>query len=165
MYKDQTQDQRLDLKTFFSLAINLKINNPKDSIFKYATKVLSSIDIFEANWNLFQSILFKIGISEPATLPIILKSLLKHPEWVDQNKTKDFIHSIILEHLPKVHNFEISWALWFADRVSISLNNNIAQSIFNSRDYISILTAFRFKQKGLISSTLDMSRIESQLNR
>ena len=162
--RSKIKEQNIDLKTFFSLVINLRIENPKDSIFKYAARKLSNMDICKQNWKLYQSILFKIGLYEPITLPIILKPFLRYNKLLDKIKTKKFIHTLIQEHLPKVHNFEVAWALWFAYVFSININKNIAQDILNSRDHISIIMALDLKEKGLISSEVNVSKIESTLN-
>lgn len=161
--RNSIKGQRTDLMNFISLSFNLTIDNPKDSVLKFAIKKLSYQKILRPNWKLFQALLFKIGISEPVTLPILLKILLNHPDWINKDMIDQFIHEILEEHIYKGHNFEVAWALWIAKCFSIDIKDSTAQKIFKSRDVISIIIALDLKEIGLITELVDLSQIEAEL--
>lgn len=156
--------QITDLKNYVSFALDLVIKHPKDSVLKFAIKKLFYDRIFKSNWNLFESLVYRMGISEPVILPEILKLLLTYQDWVDKVKLKRFLTSIISEHVYKGHDFEVSWALWIAKTFSIKINKSLAQQVFDSRDSISILICFDMIQMKLISDKLNLSSIESEIN-
>jgi hypothetical protein len=156
--------QKTDLKNYVSFALELVTNHPKDSVLKFAIKKLFYDRIYKSNWNLFESLIFRMGISEPVILPEILKLLLTYESWVNKDKLKRFINSIILEHVYKGHHYEVSWALWIAKTFSIGIKKTLAQQIFNSRDSISILICFDMIQRKLISDKVNLSSIESEIN-
>ena len=156
--------QTTDLKNYVSFALELVANHPKDSVLKFAIKKLFYERIYKSNWNLFESLIFRMGISEPVILPEILKLLLTYENCVNKDKLKRFLNSIISEHVYKGHDFEVSWALWIAKSFSIKINKSLAQQIFDSRDSISILICFDMMQRKLISDKINLSSIDSEIN-
>ncbi|MBB3841543.1 hypothetical protein FHS57_005571 [Runella defluvii] len=156
--------QITDLKNYVSFALELVTNHPKDSVLKFAIKKLFYDRIYKSNWNLFESLIFRMGISEPVILPEILKLLLTYENWVNKSKLKKFLYSIISEHIYKGHNFEVSWALWIAKTFSIKISKPLAQQIFDSRDSISILICFDMMQRKLITDKINLDSIESEVN-
>lgn len=155
--------QRKDLKNFISLAFKLTNENPRDSVLKFAVKQFHYIKIFKENWSLFESLLFKMGTSEPVILPEILKLLLKYETWIDYDKLEQFTTEILWEHHYKGHNFEISWGLWIAKTFSIHIDDKLAEKIIKSRDVISIIICLDMIECDLISNSLDLSELESEL--
>lgn len=156
--------QITDLKNYISFALGLVTIYPKDSVLKFAIKKLFYDKIYKTNWNLFESLIFRMGVSEPVILPDILKLLLTYKDWVNKDKLKRFLNSIISEHVYKGHDFEVSGALWIAKTFSIKINKSLAQKIFDSRDSISILICFDMMQRKLISDKLNLNSIESEIN-
>lgn len=154
--------QRNDIKNFVSLAFKLKEENPRDSVLKYAIRKFR-YKLFKENWNLFESLLYKMGMSEPVILPDILRLLLSNRSWVDESKLKEFTMAILEEHHYKGHNFEIAWGLWIAKSFSLKINDDLAQKIINSSDVISIIIVLDMINEGLISSSIDLSELESEL--
>jgi hypothetical protein len=157
--------QITDLKNFVSFAFDLVNTYPKDSILKFAIKKLFYDKVYKNNWSLFESLIFKMGISEPVILPEILKLLLTYENWVSKTKLKRFLTSIISEHVYKGHHFEVSWALWIAKSFSIKINKALAQQVFDSRDSISILIAFDMMQRKLINDKISLKSINSEVNK
>jgi hypothetical protein len=157
------QSQQTDLERFTSLAFKHAKNNPKDSVLNFAITVLKNISLYDESWNLYQSLILKIGLAEPVTLPIVTRILVSHRTKVEKNKVKSIVESIIKEHIPKGHHFEVSWALWLCKEFGITLPNTLAELIFNSNDIVSILIGLDLKNNGYINSTVSTSIIESEL--
>jgi len=157
--------QITDLKNFVSFAFDLVNTYPKDSVLKFAIKKLFYDKVHKNNWELFESLIFRMGISEPVILPEILTLLLSYEKWVSKVKLKRFLTSIISEHVYKGHDFEVSWALWIAKSFSIKINKALAQKVFDSRDTISILIGFDMMKRKLISDKIDLKSINSEINK
>ncbi|MBU0711338.1 RNA-directed DNA polymerase [bacterium] len=156
--------QRTDLKNYISLAFEMLVTYPKDSIMKFTIRKLYYSKIYKENWTLFESLILKIGISEPVTLPHILRILLTYKKWVNKNRLKEFVNEIIRQHIYKGHHYEVSWALWIAHSFSIKINKPLAQQILDSKDVISIIIALDLKSRGLIVDTIDLSEILIEIN-
>ncbi len=155
--------QKKDIKNFISLSFKLANENPKDSVIKYAIRKIGYTKIFKENWSLFEGLIYKMGISEPVILPDILKILLYYRKHVDKSRLKEFLMTILEEHHYKGHNFEISWGLWVAKTFSIEIRDDLAQKIIKSQDVISIIIALDMMEEGLISKSIDLTELESEL--
>lgn len=173
--KNKPRRQRSDIIDFFSMAFKFARENPNDSVLKFASKVIwnkiqphpeyNYTTIHEENCDLFKSLIFKMGISEPATLPVILKFLLFYSNLIETDDINHFIDAILENNIYNGHNFEVSWALWIAKTFSISIKNDIAQKILNSNDVISAIIALDMKEKNLISDSVDLSVLELELTK
>ncbi len=129
----------------------------------FAITVLKGIPLFEESWKLYQSLILKIALTEPVTLPVVAQILVSHRTKVEKLKVKSVVENIIKEHTPKGHHFEVSWALWICKEFEIKLPDTIAESVFNSNDVASILIALDLKNSGYINTTVLTSLIESEL--
>jgi len=157
--------QRTDLKNFVSYSLDLVNKYPKDSVLKFAIKKLFYDKVHKSNWKLFESLIFRMGISEPVILPDILKLLLTYESWVDKKKLKRFLHSIIAEHVYKGHDYEVSWSLWIAKSFLIKIKKVLAQQIFDSHDTISIIIGFDLMNSGLISKKIDLGSLMKEVTK
>lgn len=138
-------------------------NNPKDSVLNFAISILKNIPLFDESWKLYQSLILKIALTEPVTLPVVSQILVSHRPKVEKLKVKSVVENIIKEHTPKGHHFEVAWALWICKEFDIKLPDTIAELIFNSNDVVSILIALDLKKNGFINSTVSISHIEADL--
>jgi hypothetical protein len=151
------------MERFVSIAFKNAKNNPKDSVLNFAISILKSIPLFDESWGLYQSIILKIALTEPVTLPVVAQILVSNRAKVEKLKVKSVIENIIKEHTPKGHNFEVAWALWICKEFDIKLPNSIANLIFSSNDVASILIALDLKKNGFINSSVSTSSIETDL--
>jgi hypothetical protein len=155
--------QITDIKNFISFSLELANKYPKDSVLKFSIKKLFYDKIYQSNWDLFESLIFRMATSEPVILPDILKLLITYKDWVNKKKLKRFLKSIIAEHVYKGHDFEVSWSLWIAKSFAIKIKKSIAQQVFDSRDPISILVGFDMMNNGLISKKLDLNSLMKEV--
>lgn len=156
--------QRTDIKNLASLSFNKMLEFPNDSVLKYTIRKLYYTKIHKENWSLFESFLYKIGLSEPATLPDILRLLITYKTYISKTRLKDFINELIKQHIYRGHHFEVSWGLWIARTFRIKINRTLAQQIFDSKDVISIIIALDLKAEGMIPDSIDMSEILLEIN-
>lgn len=162
-FRKHPQSQQTDIERFVSLAFKNAKNNPKDSVLNFAISILKNIPLFDKNWKLYQSLILKIALTEPVTLPVIAQILVSHRPKVEKLKVKSVVENIIKEHTPKGHHFEVAWSLWLCKEFEIKLPDNIADLVFNSNDVISILIALDLRENGFINSTVSTSHIEVDL--
>lgn len=162
-FRKHPQSQQTDIERFVSLAFKQARNNPKDSVLNFAITILKGIPLFDESWELYQSMILKIGLTEPVTLPIVAQILVSHRNKVEKLKVKNIVENIIKEHTPKGHHFEVSWALWICKEFNIKLPNNLAKMIFESNDSTSILIALDLKKNGLINKQVATSNIRQEL--
>lgn len=163
IFRKHPQSQQTDIERFVSVAFKHAKNNPKDSVLNFAITVLKGIPLFNESWNLYQSLILKIGLSEPVTLPTVAQILVSHRNKVEKLKVKNIAENIIKEHTPKGHHFEVSWALWICKEFEIKIPNNVAKLIFESTDITSILIALDLKKNGFINKQVVTSHIRQEM--
>lgn len=162
-FRKHPQSQQTDIERFVSLAFKNAKNNPKDSVLNFAISVLKNIPLFDESWKLYQSLILKIALTEPVTLPVVAQILVSHRPKVEKLKVKSVVENIIKEHTLKGHHFEVAWALWICKEFDIKLPDSIADLVFNSNDVVSILIALDLRKNGFINSTVSTSHIEVDL--
>ncbi len=162
-FRNHPRSQQTDLERFVSIAFKNAKANPKDSVLNFAIAILKNIPLFDENWNLYQSLILKIALTEPVTLPVVAQILVSHRPKVEKLKVKSVAENIIKEHTPKGHHFEVAWALWICKEFEIKLPDTIAKLIFNSNDVISTLISLDLRKNGFINSTVSTSHIEVEL--
>jgi hypothetical protein len=162
-FRKHPKSQQTDIERFVSLAFKNAKNNPKDSVLNFAISVLKNIPLFDESWKLYQSLILKIALTEPVTLPVVAQILVSHRPKVEKLKVKSVVENIIKEHTPKGHHFEVAWALWLCKEFEIKLPDTISDLVFNSNDVVSILIALDLRNNGFINSTVSTSHIEVDL--
>jgi hypothetical protein len=156
--------QRLDLRNFFNLLINLSKQYPNDSVIKYGIKILRKQKVFKSNWDLFESLIYSLTIAEGGILPDLLIVLLQNSKHINRKKLESAIASLLNQHVYKGNHFEISWTLWIAKSFEVKISNTIAQTILDSRDIVSILILLDLKHNKLVSSRLNLNDIKLEFN-
>ncbi len=134
------------LKHYFSLIWGFVEKNSKrpDWVFKYSLRIFEfrTINIPRNSWKLFEDLLFKTALIEPSVLDIVARILLTYNSYLDaisKSKLKNLINSIINDHCPLNHNFEVAWALWIAKTFNIEIDENSANKIIDTKDSIANL--------------------------
>ena len=155
--------QRRDIKNFISLSFKLANKNPKKSVIKFAIRKLGYTKILKKNWDLYEGLIYQMAIKEPVILPDLLKILLRYKNLVNNDKLKKFLITIFEEHIYKGHNFEIAWGLWIAKTFSVKIEDDLAKKIIKSQDDISIIIALDMINEGLISKSIDLNQLKSEL--
>lgn len=139
-------NQSNSIKHYFSLIWAFAERNTKktDWIFKYALRIFefSSIVIQKNSWKVFEDLLVKTALIEPAILDILTRIFITYNSYLDadsKEKLKKLINVTIKEHCPVRHNFEMAWALWIAKTFEIEIDEQSANDIIDTRDSISNL--------------------------
>lgn len=139
-------NQSNSIKHYFSTLWSFAERNPKktDWIFKYALRIFefSTIVIQKKSWKVFEDLLIKSALVEPAILDITTRIFITYSAYLDtdsKEKLKKLINVIIKEHCAVLHNFEMAWALWLAKTFEIEIEEQSANDIIATKDSISNL--------------------------
>ena len=134
------------IKYYFSLVWGLIDENSQrsDWIFKYALRIFEfrTVTITKKSWKIFEDLLLKSALIEPAILDIVTRILLTYKSYLDtdsKNKLNELIELIIENHSPVRHNFEVAWALWLAKTFEIKIKKHLVNRVIQMKDPISLL--------------------------
>ncbi|AEE49662.1 RNA-directed DNA polymerase [Haliscomenobacter hydrossis] len=164
-------NQSNNLKHYFSLIWGIgEINSSRtDWIFTYALRTFEfgTILIEKKSWKLFESLLLKTALIQPAVLDIVTRILLTYDIYIDDDsreKLKNLIEHVILMHSQINHNFETAWALWLAKCFKIKISENLANQIIETNDCISILILLSLaKEESLVEGSPNFNLLENEL--
>lgn len=159
------------IKHYFSLIWAFVEKNPQkaDWILKYSLRIFefSTVKIPKESWKIFEDLLIKTALIEPATLDIITRILLTYKSFFDSlslEKLTKLVNVIINEHCSVNHNFEISWALWIARTFEIKISEQSANKIIETRDSISNLILLDLiNNTTLVEGLPNINELEAEL--
>lgn len=165
-YSFATDDkkQKNDIIRFFDMSFKYAIEFPADSVLKYAMKVLNRIDVNPSNWQLYESMLMKTVITEPATLQDFSKIMYQQKSRVTVSRITEVVYLLLHEHVYKAHSFEIGWALWLANLFSIKIEDVTANKLFLLNDAATLVQSLHLKSNSLISHTADSRPVEDYID-
>ena len=139
-------NQSNSIKHYFSMLWAFAERNPQktDWIFKYALRIFeySTIIIQNNSWKVFEDLLIKTALVEPAILDILTRIFITYDSYIDadsKEKLKRLVNVTIKDHCPVKHNFEMAWALWIAKTFEIEIEEQSANDIIDTRDSVSNL--------------------------
>jgi len=159
------------IKHYFSLiwGIGQRNKSRTDWVFKYSLRLFEfgTVVIPKKNWRLFENLLLKTSLIQPAILDITTRIFLTYKEYVDatsKSKIKDLVESIITNHSQINHNFEVAWALWLAKSFEIQIEEAIANIVIETKDPAAILILLCMdKEHLLVNGSPDYSSITAEL--
>lgn len=150
--------QRGDILNYFSRAFNYSNKFPDENVLKYAIKRIREITIINKNWSLFESLLLKSIIAESTCLPTVI-NILNHYKKLDYKLNNEKISQAITElinyHSKFSHGYEITWALWLAKTLKISINHICYDSLSKCEDPLVALISLDLIQEGLIDGDFE----------
>lgn len=164
-------NQQNSLKHYFSLVWGVGARNKSrtDWVFKYALRTFEfrTVEIETRSWELFENLLFKTTLIQPAILDITTRILLSYSENLNDEsfrKLRVLVRDIITLHAPINHSFEVSWALWLAKSFNIQISEETANSVIETKDDFSILILLCMaRQMDLVQGNPNFENIEAIL--
>jgi len=141
LFRPNESDQKDDIWNFFSLAFKFAKDNPTESVLKFALNKFSFVRIEKENWDFFESLLFRLGLTEPASLQRLSKILISYKTLVNKKKLKSFCFELINRHSEKCHDYELTWALWLLKEFKIQPTKELFNDIFNSKSVCASIIA------------------------
>ncbi len=113
-----------DLLALFSRAFELVHQHPDKSVLRYAISIVHGVDIQEDSWPVYQDILLQCAASEPGTLRYVTTELARARGGgltIDEPGVRELCSYLIRIHARLGHGSEVSWALWLAISLEVSL--------------------------------------------
>lgn len=148
-----------DLLVLFSRAFELVHQHPDKSVLRYAISIVHGVDIEEDSWPVYQDILLQCAASEPGTLRYVTTELARarsEGREIDQPGVRELCSYLISMHAPLGHGSEVSWALWLASVLDISLPATTLDDLVQMVDPFVPVLALWAEERG---------RIDGQLNK
>ena len=161
-----------DIRYYFSIIWELAEKSPSKShtILKYALRKFEwkYIEVSQKNWKLFENLLLKTALIQPAILDVVTRIMLSYENYLDQdskNKLQEIIEKTIINHSQMGHDFEVSWSLWLARTFLIKIKTNIICHVVEMKNSISLLILLDLaKNTQLLESQPDLSEIMQEVN-
>lgn len=119
--------QASDINHFFELAKELARKNADESVMVYALKRVSSAIIRKEFWDSFEAHICHVGLAYPNTLQTIARLLSTYARVgypIEKNRLARLVNAVIEEHAPLDHHSEVTWCLWMAKDLELSLNES-----------------------------------------
>lgn len=154
----KTGIQRDELERFFNLALVYSAKNEKDSVLKWAVKRARSFRILPDNLDFYFDWMIRITRKAPACLPILAQSLIEansNKRPIPKDRVEKFVKDIIRVHARVGHAFEVSWALFIAKGLRISLDRLDLEYVFRLENSLCALLCMDLDKRGLVAGGLD----------
>ncbi|WHY72378.1 RNA-directed DNA polymerase [Fictibacillus enclensis] len=167
--KDKRQSiylQHTDIKEFFSKAFKYKIQLEEKGILNYAVKVLRGVVIHKENWDIFESLLLQSILVDSTIMPTVFETIegYKYRGYpLNYERIKKFINILIKDNVELRNDFEVSWALSFAAKLSIPIEEDVSKFLLKNDNAIINILVMILNSKNLLKGTLDFSYYESLL--
>ena len=160
--------QQTDIKEFFSMAFKYKIQSDEKGILNYAVKVLRSVVIYEENWDVFESLLLQSILVDSSIIPTVFETIegYKYRGYkLNYKKLKDFINILIKGNIEVKNDFEVAWALSFASKLDISIEEEVSKLLLKSDNAIINILVMILNSKKILEGDLDFSYYETLLTK
>jgi hypothetical protein len=148
------QPQATDLLSLFDHAFEHAKNYPADSVLTYAAKQVLSADITEENWTFCEALLLRAALSEPTMLSVLEDIYDRFLAYHTSNQAlTSAIESICSYHAPLQQGNEVSWALWLAKKMNVSISKPVGDKIAGVDDDIVALVALDLIEQSYLQTT------------
>lgn len=152
------ENQRSDLERFFSLALFYSENNEKDAVLKWAVKRARSFKVHKDNIPFFFDYMIRLTRKSLSSLPILAQALIEarsNDMPIPMARVKKFVCDIIRVHSRVGHAFEVSWSLFIAKGLRITLMRDQLSSVFKLESSLCALLCMDLNSRGLIDGGID----------
>lgn len=158
--------QNTDIKEFFSAAFKYKNQTEEKGILNYAIKVLRNIVINKDNWDIFESLLLQSIFVDSSIIPTVFETIesYKYRNYpLNDKRIAEFVNILIKDNIELRNDFEVSWALSFAIKLNIPIEENVGKQLLESENSIVNILVLILNSKDLIKGDLDFSHYKSLL--
>ena len=147
-----------DLLALFSRAFELVHQYPDKSILRYAISIVHEAEIEEDSWPVYQNILLQCAASEPGTLRYVTTELARARDnglKIDEPGVRELCSYLIGMHARLGHGSEVSWALWLAIVLDVSLPATTLNDLATMVDPFVPVLALWAEERGRIDGRLN----------
>lgn len=136
------------------------------SLINYAIGIAKNLDIEEANWRAYESILLQCMHVEPSVISTVARELFKYASQdynLDAHLISQCLHQHEMRHLPLGHTHEVVWSIWLLAALEYSIHDDLVSRVSSSMDPLLLSLLFSLDQHGLLTSKVDRKIITSIL--
>ncbi|MDP2721160.1 MAG: RNA-directed DNA polymerase [Bacteroidales bacterium] len=162
-FRPSLNDQKEDLWNFFSIAFKFSKKYPNESVLRLALNKFNFVRIEKDNWDFFESLIFRLGLSDTGALQKIAKLLVTYKSVVNKNVLKSFCTEIILRHYEEKHDYELTWSLWLLNEFRLQPNKILIDKILSSKSVTASILALDMLSKNKRIKKFDYSNIISSI--
>jgi len=158
--------QQTDLLSYFGRAFELAAIHREEAILRYSVQRLRSVNIFEKNWALYESLLLQCLSVEPGTAPSVIGELYKYHLRMplDLLRIAESLQQLIEDHAPLHHGSEVAWALWGAICLKCNLDAKVVEKALLASDPCVALCVLHAIANGLVLGPVDVSSLEALMH-
>ncbi|WOI12788.1 RNA-directed DNA polymerase [Thalassospira lucentensis] len=141
-----------ELFEFFTNAFHLQQQHPHEHIVLWAVKSIRSKKIQKSTWPTFETFLLKTSRQQTASIPVVVQILSAYSEAhypINVARCAKLIEDTIAIHSPRGHHFEVSWVLYLAVSLNISLSKRSCELVSNLENSICAIVALHLQSLGL----------------
>lgn len=157
-------DQREDLWNFFSIVFKFYEKYPNESVLRLALNKFNFVRIEKHNWDFFESLIFRLGLTDSGCLQKIAKLLISYKGLVSNNQLKCFCSELIKRHCEKNNDYELTWSLWLLNEFNIQPKKEIFEMVLESKCTCACIVALDLLSRNNRIKNFDYSSISSVLD-
>lgn len=148
-----SSDQRRDLMRFFTEIIRLSKSWPNESIASFAVRKSSRNLIQRENWDIYEPFLLRVARENSNCLDSVVKILCTYAAigYPISHRVKEFAETLIEEHAPYNHHFEVAWTLWLCRSLSIRLGERATKLVASVENSICACLVLLLRSRTLLT--------------
>lgn len=162
-FRPSVNDQKEDIWNFFSIAFKFSERHPNESVLRLAVNKFNFVRIEKHNWDFFESLVFRLGLTDTGALQKIAKLLISYKNLVNKSKLKIFCFEVIGRHAEKKHDYELTWALWLLNDFDIQPNKEIFETVLESKCSCACIIALDLLNRNKRIKNFDYSSLTNDL--
>lgn len=162
-FRPSENDQKEDIWNFFSIAFKNSEKHPNESVLRLAINKFNFVRIEKDNWDFFESLVFRLGLTDTGALQKIAKLFITYKNLVNKPKLKSFCFEVIRRHAEEKHDYELTWALWLLNEFKIQPTKEIFEITLDSKCICASIIALDLLKKNNRIRNFDHSSLISEL--
>lgn len=157
-----TKKEPDNLMHYFSVAFSLAEKHGDESIMNHAIWKYKLPDA-SGCWDLYRGFLIRSALAYPETVHAVALQLVNYALRGERNgqKNKDIlsemVSSLIIRHALLDHHSEVTWALWLAKTLNLTVPAAAAKLLSEMKSGVCALLALDCRENGIIKGELDTS--------
>jgi hypothetical protein len=168
-FKNRGIGQFYDLLGFVDAVAALAAKNPGDSVALYASKILWTLRVDEANLADFLAILWKLVHLDPRVVAVAciytanLSRLLRDDKRL-RKTSEEALTFHLAEFMERRWALETCWLLWLCLKISAPVHNQLVAKLSQFDHPLVALAAIEVSKRGLIKDRLDIQEWKNSVN-
>ncbi len=150
--------QQADIEHYFKSALYYSEENPRDRVLVYAIKRSRSFNIVDSVWPYYIGFLLRLCRKDASCIPNAAQIMIEgnfNRRPLNLDLIKKFIIDTVRFH-GSIHNyFEVSWTLFLAKALRITLSKGDLTEVFKAESSVCGLITMDLNSRGLITGGID----------